>query len=179
MSMAEIARKKFEEDNPITNNAAGTTSALNQIASRDAWRRMSTIGRDERESELNSRKPSKSGSVASGPPDLEEGMPIMAGYVNTGYCKGDRVKTTLRLPGACPTGRGWDPINPQTDEGVVVGPGNVTGEVMVLFDGGGHECSMKLGQITHAKPKLENLTHVERNVRRKSKCSSLARTTTL
>merc|ERR1719482_2114295 len=64
----------------------------------------------------------------------EERVPITFGFLETGYRKGDRVKTTLRLSGAVPTGHGWDPIAVQTDEGTVVGPGRNPGEIMVKFD---------------------------------------------
>lgn len=91
----------------------------------------------------------------------------MAGFVNTGYSNGDRVKTALRLPGACPGGLGWDPIASQTDEGTVTGPGRVAGEIMVKFDHSGHVVSMKMSQLQHVKFK-EPTTNVDRNRRRQS-----------
>lgn len=139
---------------------SGTGNQLNPLLARSAWRR---ISQDAQAQMAHVHGCTGQTIIAPG----EEREPIMAGFVDTGYAKGDRVKTTLRLPGAIPGGVGWDPIDCQTDEGVVIGPGNKRGEIMVQFDHSGHNCSMKMGQITHVKIK-EPTTNVDRSRRRKS-----------
>lgn len=96
----------------------------------------------------------------------EERTPIMVGSAKTGFYKGDRVRTALRLAGACP-GAGWDPINCATGGGTVLGPGRKTGEIMVKFDYNNVTCSMKASQLEHIHihPPATNL---ERSRQRKS-----------
>jgi hypothetical protein len=148
---AVAEEKQRQADNPSDNGLGG---GLNSMGARLAWRLISAAAH----AEMNAVP----GQLAE-----EEKRPIWAGFVNTGYCEGDRVKTTLRLPGANPGGVGWDPINPQTDEGVVQGPGRELGEIMVKFDYSGHVCSMKMGQITHVKAKPP-ATNLDRSKCRKS-----------
>lgn len=136
--------------------SAGEGGSMNPMANRNAWRRLSAVA--------PLQKPED-----KGPENVlaeDERKPVMAGFVNTGYCVGDRVKTALRLPGAVPAGNGWDPINSQTDAGIVVGAGNNAGEVMVKFDHSGHTVSMKMGHIQHVKAQAP-LSNVQRAVRRK------------
>jgi len=157
---AAAAQKQFEADNP---QDTGAGAALNPAAARAAWRRLSIAGHAEGNTVKDSGLP-QTGDVAD--PDVR--VPVMAGpFVNTGYYIGDRVKTTLRLPGACPSGTGWDPIQAQTDEGAVTGPGHNPGEIMVRFDAGGHICSMKMSHLAHVKVK-EPQTNVARSACRKS-----------
>jgi hypothetical protein len=137
----------------------------NHLAKDVAWRRLSASAHQH--------------IHADGPPGTtlleEEKVPIMAGIVDSGYRKGDRVKASgVRLPGAVPGGSGWDPINVQTDAGWVVGAGRNPGEIMVKFDISGHTCSMKMSQIQHLKAK-EPDNNIERSHARKS----LPRLTTL
>lgn len=141
---------------------SGLSASMNPMASRSAWRRLSSagpIGLDQ-----------APGNNAIDPEDRE---PIMAGIVDTGYKKGDRVKTNMRLAGGKPPG--WDPIEDASkDEGTVIGPGREAGHIMVKFDHSGSIVSMKLGQIEPLKAKAA-MTNVARSNARKS----LPRLTTL
>jgi len=146
---------------------SGMGGSLSAFAQRRAWRRVSEAAHAEMATKTNLLP----GETFVNP---EDRVPIMAGYVETGFFTGDRVKTGLRLPGACPSGIGWDPINGQTNEGSVIGEGLKPGEIMVKFDAGGHSVSMKMSQLEHVK-KREPKTHVERSRCRKS----LVRATTV
>lgn len=153
------AKKLFDPDAPEIVEDVD----LNPRACRAAWTRMST--------NVHAEMTHAMGTV---PVDNvcgleEEHTPIMAGFVNTGYCKGDRVKTPLRLAGACP-GAGWDPINHETGQGTVQGPGRKDGEIMVKFDYNNLTCSMKMGQLEHVHIHAP-ATHLQRSMCRKSHVS--------
>lgn len=139
----------------VVDNGLGPSN--NHLAHATAWRRVSMTGHAEMAMAL------------SGCLQEEDKQPVMAGIVNTGYAVGDRVKTTLRLPGAAPSKVGWDPITPESNEGTVTGPGRVPGEIMVKFDhcSKDHVVSMKMSQLTHVKTK-EPIGHLERSFRRKA-----------
>lgn len=155
---ASKARKGHDDD-----TQAAVQSDLNPMALRNAWARLSQTVHHDMSHALGEVPVSN----VCGPD--EEKTPIMHGIINTGYCKGDRVKTELRLPGACP-GAGWDPINCETGQGTVTGPGRKFGEIMVKFDYNGLTCSMKLSHLEHIHVHKPS-THLERSFRRKSHSS--------
>jgi len=76
---------------------------------------------------------------------------------NTGFSIGDRVKSSLRIPGS------------DSSEGVVVGYGNKVGEVMVKFDGSDLGMSMKIRKIEMAKER-KPVSNIECNTRRRNRC---------
>lgn len=159
-SAAEQAKQQAESVD------SGTTNIL---TCKLAWKRLSQAS-----AEMSNTSVGADGFVADPSVAPEERVPIMAGIVNTGYSTGDRVKTTLRLAGAQAGGLGWDPINCETNEGTVVGPGRVAGEIMVKFDNSNQTCSMKMSQIKHVKEK-----GVQTNVDRGRCRKTLARPSTI
>jgi hypothetical protein len=105
--------------------------------------------------------------------DQDNPKPVMAGFVNTGYYVGDKVRSTVRLPGG--TARnGWDPMKTGTDEAFVTGPGNQPGEIMVRFEHNGVSASLKLSQIERFSAPAAK-SNVERTIRRKSTFGEHAR----
>jgi hypothetical protein len=143
----------------------GGGAKLNPLGARNAWRRIS----QDAAAEMAKANGFYDAKVSY---DDEDG-PIMAGFVDTGYRRGDRVMTRVRLPGAVPGGCGWDPIDTQTDQGVVTGVGHTAGEIMVTFDHSGYSCSMKMSQIEKVKPKVPN-SHVDRSRCRKGQMTRIS-----
>jgi len=75
---------------------------------------------------------------------------------NTGFSIGDRVKSSFRIPGS------------SSSEGIVVGYGNRTGEIMVKFDGIDLGVSMKIRQVELAKER-KPVSNIECNTRRRNR----------
>jgi hypothetical protein len=83
---------------------------------------------------------------------------------------GDRVRSTMRLPGSNPSRNGWDPLQTPPDEGVVTGLGRKDGEIMVKFANSDTECSLKGNHLVHIIPRPAS--HVGRSNRRRLHCGS-------
>lgn len=139
------------------------------IQARQAWRRCSASAHQERHRENEEAVQfAPQGGYEESRCDPGGRQPIMAGFVDTGYYVGDRVKSTLRLPGCAePNRTGWNPLQaPQDDTGVVTGPGREAGEIMVKFDRNENEFSLKLSHLAHVHS--EPVSHVERHTQRRS-----------
>mmetsp|Transcript_124600 Transcript_124600/g.232965 ORF Transcript_124600/g.232965 Transcript_124600/m.232965 type:complete len:290 (-) Transcript_124600:100-969(-) len=136
---------------------------MNGVAARGAGRRMSMR---------------EDGVMADDVMADEGPKKIMAGFIDTGYKVGDRIKSRYRPAVAAASEAGWNPLNKETDEGVVLGPGHKVGEILVKFEYGEVTASMKLHQIEHAaaKPPASNL---ERNVNRRQSSKGICRASTL
>jgi len=157
--LGDITAAMMEEVSGMGNGLGGSH---NKVAAQRAWRRISSAGHVDMAFQTG---------LAVGVDNISnplcERIPIKAGAVDTGFFEGDRVKSNMRLPGACPGGLGWDPINPQTDEGVAIGIGRSAGELMVKFDSGGITCSMKMSHLRHCHVREPN-TMIERSRCRQS-----------
>jgi hypothetical protein len=163
---ASINRK----DNPYNvyvTDVGNGDDKLNPLAARQAWRRLSEQAHIEcqREGSVSSR--------STALPVDDDSQPIMAGFVNTGYYIGDRVRCSVRVAGSNSERTGWNPLRTAPEEGVVTGPGLTAGELMVQFDSRDDECSLKMRQIerVHKDP----VSNIDRNnIRRTSRCRSLS-----
>lgn len=126
-------------------------ASMSSLVARGAARRMSAR---------------EDGLLAEDVGQAAESKKIMAGIVDTGYKVGDRIKSKYRPAVAAANEAGWNPLNKETDEGVVLGAGKHVGEVLVKFDYGEVTASMKLHQIEHAVSKGP-VSNVERCVNRR------------
>lgn len=151
-SLMDVAAAMMEANGP---QALG--SSFNRVAAGKAWRRLSVEGHHDMAVATGLFK----GETNVSDPHSEL-IPIVGPMGETGFFVGDRVKSNMRLPGACPGGLGWDPINPQTNEGTITGEGGKFGEIMVKFDASGTECSMKVAHLTKCKYK-DPTTNIDRS----------------
>lgn len=142
----------------------GHNKISNPLANRQAWRRLSEQAHVNM-CNIPSLDHAQNGDSA--------GEPIFAGIVNTGYVVGDRVKSSVRLPRDRDSkGDNWDFLScDSTDEGVVIGPGHVAGEIMIKFDHNRRACSMRMDKIERVSEK-EPTTNCQRaaNRRRSTSC---------
>lgn len=141
-------------------------AALGPVNERGAWRRLSLRKDGEIEGDVeNPSRPEK----------------IMAGFIDTGYTVGDRVKSKFHVSAGATSeclGNGWDPLKGQTNIGSVIGQGYKVGEVLVKFDYGDVVASMKMHQIEHADAKAP-VSNVERTVNRRRASRSATRSITV
>jgi len=151
-SLMDVAAAMMEANGP---QALG--SSFNRVAAGKAWRRLSVEGHHDMALATGLFK----GETNVADPHADP-IPIVGPMGETGFFVGDRVKSNMRLPGACPGGLGWDPIDPQTNEGTITGEGGKFGEIMVKFDASGIECSMKVAHLTKCKYK-EPTTNIDRS----------------
>lgn len=137
------------------------------LMQRKAWRRASSAALVEMRQDKTAWGPSPD-SVIDESADTKSSKPIMAGFANTGYSVGNKVRTSVRLQEA---GEPWNPLKEPANEAYVIGPGNNSGEIMIKFAHNGAKASLKLSQIEHVPVKGPR-NNLERDMRRMANCVS-------